>query len=130
MKTSMNSLNDCLQNRHINGINKSSKYLSPQFASIANIDRLFLHLYPEHKIDVNYQLFRKNFKNSNISIGKPNLWKLWQNSNFEFTKKKFDSINEIKKNLELHQNEANFFYDLKHNLKWELLNEKNRALFC
>ncbi len=71
MKTTMNSLNDCLQNRHINGINKSSKYVWPQFASIANINRLFLDLYPEHKIDVNYQLFKKNFKNSNISIGKP-----------------------------------------------------------
>ncbi len=48
----MNLLNDYLHNKHINGTNKSSKYVWPQFASIANINRLFLDLYPEHKIDV------------------------------------------------------------------------------
>ncbi len=45
-------------------------------------------------------------------------------------KKKFDSINEIKKNLESHQREANFFYDLKHNLKTNFLNNKTQAVFC
>jgi hypothetical protein len=52
------------------GRNKSIRYLLFEFGSVANIHRLFLDLYPEHKIDVNYKLFLKNF-NSNISIGKP-----------------------------------------------------------
>ncbi len=34
------------------GRNKSSKYLSPEFGSIANIYRLFIDLFPEHKVDV------------------------------------------------------------------------------
>ncbi len=85
------------------GRNKSIGYLSSEFGSAANIHRLFLDLYPEHKIDVNYKLFLKNFKNSNISIGKPKVDICETCDKFHIqilnlqNEKKFDSFNEIKK---------------------------------
>ncbi len=68
MKISM-TINSLPTEQSHYGRNKSIRYLSSEFGSVANIHRLFLDLYPEHKIDVN-KLFLKNF-NSNISIGKP-----------------------------------------------------------
>jgi len=44
------------------GRNKRIRYLSSEFGSVANIHRLFLDLYPEHKIDVNYKLFLKKLQ--------------------------------------------------------------------
>ncbi len=39
------------------GINKSIQYLPSEFKSVRNIHRLFIDLFPEHKCDVNYQIF-------------------------------------------------------------------------
>jgi hypothetical protein len=118
------------------GRNKSSKYLSPEFGSIANIYRLFIDLFPEHKVDVKYHLFNKNFKKFNISIAKPkvDICQTCDKFNVQILnlqkEKKFDSINEIKNSLESHKKEANFFYELKQNLKTTHLNDETQGVFC
>jgi hypothetical protein len=91
------------------GRNKSSKYISPEFGSIANIYRLLIDLFSEHKLEVKYHLFNKNFKKFNISIRKTkvDICQTCDKLNvqiFNLQKdKKFDSINEIKNHIKRKQ---------------------------
>jgi hypothetical protein len=118
------------------GNNQKARYLESEFKSIQNIHRIFVDMFPEHKYDVKYRLFREHFIKSRLIIGKPkcdicSVCDGFQIQIFNLKKnKKIKSIDEIENKLNFHKSEAFVFYELKSKLKTELLSNESQALIC
>ncbi len=111
------------------------KYLGAD-KTIASIHREFLSEYVEYDNYVSYGFFRFIFKDCNVGFGYPraDVCCNCEEMNVEIERFKksenLENFEAIKLKLDEHQNEANYFYTLKNNLK-SIENKNNKiAIIC
>jgi hypothetical protein len=111
-----------------------SKFLSPEFASVSNIFRVFIDIFPEYKDSISYSKFLTTFNEYDLKIRPLRIDVCSTCDNFNFQIRAYSRINNIEKSDSIkllkknHLIESEKFYKKLIILKSNLKHDKTQAI--